>query len=171
MKRSRREPTADELRLWARVTDGLRRKKRSTTPLADPPAAELGAAPPRPAKESLPKRPVQRVAPPPDRSAEKRVRRGKLKIGASLDLHGHTQATGKAAVLRFLGAARSRGDRVVLVVTGVGRAGEGVLRRRLPEWLGEPEVGAFVSGYSQAHRSHGGEGAYYVFLRAPFTGD
>lgn len=93
------------------------------------------------------------------------MRRGKLPIGATLDLHGHTQATGRTALERFLHAAQGRGDQVVLVVTGVGRAGEGVLKRRLPEWLAEPGLRGLVSGYARAHRSHGGDGALYVFVR------
>ncbi len=105
------------------------------------------------------------AAPPANRGAEKRVRRGKLEIGATLDLHGHTQETARSTLVRFLQAARKRGDRTVIVVTGVGRAGGGVLRQRLPEWLGEGELRGVVSGFAQAHRTHGGAGAYYVFLK------
>jgi DNA-nicking Smr family endonuclease len=105
--------------------------------------------------------------PPQNRSNEKRVRRGNLEIGASLDLHGHTQERARVALARFLRAAQRRGERTAIVVTGVGRGGEGVLKRRLPEWLSGPALRALVSGYAPAHRSHGGAGAVYVFLKRP----
>ncbi|WP_395647226.1 Smr/MutS family protein [Terricaulis sp.] len=111
------------------------------------------------------KRTHSRSAPPADRGAEKRVRRGKLEIGAALDLHGYHQDSGFSAVVRFLHAAHARGDRTVIVVTGVGRGGHGVLRERLPHWLAEADVKTIVSGFAQAHRAHGGAGAYYVFLK------
>jgi len=112
-----------------------------------------------------PARPVKVTTPPANRGGEKRVRRGKVEIGATLDLHGHTQESGRAALIRFLQAAQRRGDRTVIVVTGVGRGGVGVLRQRLPEWLAEREVRGVISGFAQAHRSHGGAGAYYVFIK------
>jgi DNA-nicking Smr family endonuclease len=90
-----------------------------------------------------------------------------LEIGARLDLHGHSQKSAHAALRRFLRSAQKRGERTVIVVTGVGRAGEGVLKRRLPDWLAEPELRAIVSGFAQAHRAHGGAGALYVFLKRP----
>jgi DNA-nicking Smr family endonuclease len=93
------------------------------------------------------------------------VRRGKLDIGGKLDLHGHTQVSAEAALHRFIHAAHARGDRTVIVITGVGRAGQGVLKQRLPEWLAARELRPLVSGFAEAHRSHGGAGAYYVFLK------
>jgi DNA-nicking Smr family endonuclease len=42
-----------------------------------------------------------------------------------------------------------------------------VLRRRLPEWLAEPALAALSAGYAPAHARHGGEGAWYVFLKRP----
>jgi DNA-nicking Smr family endonuclease len=104
-------------------------------------------------------------ASPQNRENEKRVRRGKLDIGATLDLHGHTQDTARAALRRFLRAAQRRGERTVVVVTGVGRSGAGVLKRRLPEWLGETDFATLVSSYAPAHRIHGGAGAFYVFVK------
>jgi DNA-nicking Smr family endonuclease len=103
------------------------------------------------------------MAPPADRGGEKRVRRGKLEIDGSIDLHGHTQETGRAALLRFVQAAHARGDRTLIVITGAGRAGQGVLKQRLPAWLAE--LKPIIAGYAQAHRQHGGAGAFYVFLK------
>jgi DNA-nicking Smr family endonuclease len=98
-------------------------------------------------------------------SAEKRVRRGDVEIGATLDLHGHTQDSALSALSRFLHRAQNRGDRAVIVVTGVGRGGEGVLKRMFPNWLAAKEIRPIVAGYAPAHRSHGGAGAFYVFLK------
>jgi DNA-nicking Smr family endonuclease len=106
-----------------------------------------------------------------DRGGERRVRRGKLEIGAKLDLHGYTQDKAEAALRRFLVAAREDGCLVVLVVTGKGGrlvSGEvapGVLKRRLPEWLEKVDLRPMVSGYAEAHQRHGGGGAFYVFLK------
>lgn len=85
-----------------------------------------------------------------------------------LDLHGHTQDRAQAALQRFLLDAQARGERVVLVITGKGRdGGGGVLKRRLPEWLGARQIRPIVAGRAEAHARHGGAGAVYVFLKRP----
>jgi DNA-nicking Smr family endonuclease len=160
-----RSLTEDERRLWRRVAAHVKARRsagdkdESSTPRPEPPPARKATVPLAPPVKMRPS------ASPQDRSGERRIRRGKVEIGGTLDLHGHNQETGRAALARFLHAAQARGARVVIVVTGVGRAGQGVLKRRLPEWLGEPDLRPLVSGFAQAHRAHGGEGAYYVFLR------
>ena len=93
------------------------------------------------------------------------MRRGRVELDATLDLHGHTQASGRAALARHIASACARGARAIIIVTGSGRSGEGVLKRRLPEWLAEPDLRPLVTGFAQAHRKHGGGGAYYVFLK------
>lgn len=119
--------------------------------------------------------------PPADRSAEKRVRRGRVEVEARIDLHGLTQARARAMLGRFLHSAKARGLSTVLVITGKGialpwrerteeEAPPGILRRKLPEWLAEPELRHLVSGYAPAHRRHGGEGAFYVTMRFPREG-
>ncbi len=168
MSKKRRDLTADEKVLWRRVAASV--KPRRPLPAADEEDAnEAFPAPKRtasPAAKSPPPPARARTAPPPqNRSNEKRVRRGKLEIGAKLDLHGHSQDTGRAALARFLRAAQSRGERTVIVITGVGRGGEGILKRRLPEWLAERDIRAIVAGFAPAHRSHGGAGAFYVFIK------
>jgi DNA-nicking Smr family endonuclease len=117
---------------------------------------------------------------PVDRSTEKRVRRGKLDIDARLDLHGLTQEQALSTLTHFLAMAWKDGYRNVLVITGKGAMSRtkerdhepweypdapGVLRRKLPEWLGKPNLRQYVSGYSSAHTRHGGAGAFYVTLR------
>jgi DNA-nicking Smr family endonuclease len=59
----------------------------------------------------------------------------------------------------------AEGRRMLLVITGKGALGDGVLRRRVPEWLAQPPLRPMIAGLSEAHRRHGGEGALYVALR------
>jgi DNA-nicking Smr family endonuclease len=106
----------------------------------------------------------------------RKIDRGHQPIEARLDLHGMYQSAAHAALRGFLTQSQNRGLRHVLVITGKGRPnsrddmmfGEpetGVLRRMVPLWLGESDLRSIVSGYSEAPRRLGGEGALYVRLR------
>lgn len=167
MSKGKRDLTAEERRLWRRVASSV--KTRRTLPPED--HVERIVSPPRKATaahhsgRSLPPPSRAAAAPPQDRSTEKRVRRGDVEIGATLDLHGHTQDAALAALSRFLRRAQKRGDRTVIVVTGAGRGGEGVLKRMLPAWLATSDIRPLIAGYAPAHRSHGGAGAFYVFIK------
>ncbi len=168
MSKPRRELSGEERKLWRRVASTVK-PRRKLEPEDDHDAGREKPAfrPPAPAPPPRAQPIVKKASPPQARDREKRVRRGKVEIGASLDLHGHTQASGRMALIRFVHAAAARGDKTVIVITGVGRGGDGVLKRRLPEWLAEQELRTLVSGFAQAHRTHGGAGAFYVFLRSP----
>lgn len=167
MSKKRRDLTTDEKKLWRRVAASVkpRRPLPEVPEEADEPPLRKRAAFREAPTAPPPKPSAKAVASLHDRGNEKRVRRGKLEIGASLDLHGHTQDTGRAALSRFLRSAQKRGDRTVIVITGIGRAGEGILKRRLPEWLNERDIRPLVSGFAPAHRQHGGGGAFYVFIK------
>ena len=171
--------SSDEEDLWRKVTRTVRplarRNEHALRRAAVAPEVLSSASPPVIRSPGRPPAPIP--APPKrgplaDRSPEKRVRRGKLDVGAKLDLHGFTQDEARAALTRFLLHARADGVRVALVVTGKGgrlRSGEtapGVLKQRLPDWLAGGDLRPLVSGYAEAHQRHGGGGAYYVFLRA-----
>jgi DNA-nicking Smr family endonuclease len=168
--RKRRELTEDEAHLWRRVASTLKQRrallqaKAPTAPAeralvkppkTPPPPKSSAQAPPKPAAERLPA----------DHGGERRVRRGRVEVEATLDLHGHTQDSASAALSAFLVRARGRGARTVLIITGAGRGGQGVLKRRFPDWLSDPELRPIVAAFAQAHRSHGGSGAFYVFLK------
>ncbi|WP_374575137.1 Smr/MutS family protein [Phenylobacterium sp.] len=94
-----------------------------------------------------------------------RIAKERDPIGARIDLHGMTQDRAQAALTGFLRRAWDEGFRAVLVITGKGVGGDGVLRRRTPEWLADPALREVVAGISEAHRRHGGEGAIYVALK------
>ena len=94
-----------------------------------------------------------------------RIAREREEIGGRIDLHGLTQDRAQAALERFLDQAWHEGWRAVLVITGKGVQGDGVLKRRAPQWLGAPHLAHIVAGISDASRKHGGEGALYVALK------
>jgi DNA-nicking Smr family endonuclease len=167
-----RDLRPEERDLWRRVTKTIAPRRLIIDDDEPPSTASFQPADFPPSQTAPAKRlasahsaPAQKPTPVADRGGEKRVRRGKLEIGGSLDLHGHTLVSGRDAVIGFLHAAQRRGDGVVIIVTGKGRVGEGVLKRSLPGWLGAHEVRPLISGFAQAHRDHGGAGAFYVFLK------
>ena len=94
-----------------------------------------------------------------------RIARERDPIGARLDLHGLDQDRARGVLERFLTRAWDEGFRAVLVITGKGVRGDGILKRRTPEWLAAPHLAHMVAGISDAARHHGGEGALYVALK------
>lgn len=88
-----------------------------------------------------------------------------MDIEAVLDLHGHGQAEARETLISFLHRAYGQGVRCVLVITGKGKGGTGVLRGRLPEWVDEPPLNAIVLTCAPSRQAHGGSGAFYVLLR------
>jgi DNA-nicking Smr family endonuclease len=99
-----------------------------------------------------------------------RIAKARDPIGARLDLHGLTQDRARAILERFLARAWDDGLRAVLVITGKGVQGDGILKRAAPEWLAAPHLAHIVAGISDAARHHGGEGALYVALKRKARG-
>jgi DNA-nicking Smr family endonuclease len=182
----------DDLALWRQVTDRTEKLdlKSLFTPEIDAPAP----APPalrksktvlmgKPAGKSkhsghdlvpsLPDRlnrdPVQM-----DQKAFGKMKRGKLKPEGRIDLHGMTLDRAHPALNRFIMSAHQSGKRLVLVITGKGKQRDeggpipvrhGVLRHQVPQWLSMPPLSSVILQVTQSHVSHGGQGAYYVYLR------
>jgi DNA-nicking Smr family endonuclease len=108
-----------------------------------------------------------------DPKRERQVARGKIAIEGVLDLHGMRQDEADRATLRFLGGSLSRGRRVVLIITGKGGfeaehkgEGRGILRRRFLQGIETGLYGQGISAVRPAHQRHGGQGAFYVFLKS-----
>ena len=100
-----------------------------------------------------------------DRNTQEKLQRGKMPIDGKLDLHGFTQSEAFVALNRFVLSHVRRQSRCILIVTGKGRDGVGILRQSVPRWLEEPDLKQFILSLSSARVQHGAEGALYVLLR------
>lgn len=161
----------EEQKLWSLVASTVqplpgRARPKTETPLPEPdpaaPAARIPITEAAPPKRPLTPRPGPDGIEP---RRKHRITREREEIGARIDLHGFDQDQARAALDAFLFRSHDAGYRAVLVITGKGSRGEGVLRRRVPEWLAAPYLREVVAGLSEAHRRHGGEGALYVALK------
>ena len=160
-------------RAWAIVARTVRPAPGRALPEIDPAAPERVSAGPSPdPARAAPQthRPPTRAPASPgplaDVSNHRPARRGQLEVEARLELHGHTQDTAFRELAGFLLTQRALGTRCVLVITGKGRLGGGVLRSRFLDWIGTAEIRPLLAGYSRAHARHGGEGAFYLLLKA-----
>ncbi len=169
-----------DLDLWLHATRGiepLKRRKIDADPLPAKPTGSRPGTEARPAREVH----VRPSAPPPplthgntaglDGRKAERLRRGKLPIEATLDLHGMTQSQAHPSLNRFIERMAAQGRRCVLIVTGKGtgkgRLPEeiGVLRRQVPLWLNQAPNRDKILSFDFAQPKHGGSGALYVLLK------
>ncbi len=162
-----RRLTPEERRLWSRVARTVRPAAGRAHEPEEPDAAAVMSGPQSlVATAQAPAPKPHRPGPPEDLSGQRRIRRGQNEIEARLDLHGHTQDTAHREVVDFILRQAGLGSRCVLVITGKGRLGTGVLRARLFDWIADPDLRPFIAGYATAHPRHGGSGAVYLFLRS-----
>lgn len=101
-----------------------------------------------------------------DGATQRRLRRSRLKIAATLDLHGMNVEAAYRALVQFIGRMQDDVSRMVLVITGKGRSPQsGILRSQLPHWLELSPLREKVGAFSSAHGVHGGGGAWYIRIR------
>ena len=96
----------------------------------------------------------------------KQLRRGKISLGNTLDLHGATALQAKQKLSRFITASIASNSRAVIIVHGKGMRSTNntpVLKTRVNYWLRENEN---VLGFCPAAPRHGGSGALYVLLNS-----
>lgn len=146
----------------------IRPVKTATALPLEQPTRLASIAPLRVDPEELKPAPAKTLKYAPDRIEPNRKRRIVKEhdpIGARLDMHGLDQDQARATLEGFIRRAYEDGHRAVLVITGKGKIGQGVLRQRTPEWLAGPAVREMIAGVSTADQRHGGEGALYVALK------
>jgi len=103
------------------------------------------------------------------------LKRGKIKPEKILDLHGLTSVEAKTKAIEFTKINLNLGLRLLLIITGKGKIKindlnkeglkTGVLRKSLKSWLYESDLRPYILGIVSSHINHGGEGAFYVYLK------
>lgn len=156
----RRSLNPEEERLWRHVTQDI-------TALDEAPRPSIRYEMPRVRVKRDVVLPVYSVpsdvaSAGPDHNWHKKLRRGRARPEGKLDLHGMTRQQAFHILHRYIDTARERGKRVVLVVTG---KGGGILKREVPMWLSQGELGQQVISFYSAGPADGGEGALYVVLK------
>ena len=109
-----------------------------------------------------------------DSKLHNKLKQGKLRPEAKLDLHGLNLSQAHPVLTKFVLNAYGRGLRLILVITGKGRNSEdhdviprrkGILKATVPSWLAMEPLSSKVLQVTNAHVRHGGDGAFYVYLR------
>lgn len=173
-RRADRTLTEEDRVLWQQVSSTVKalaparpeRKPAQPEPVAPIPPAPLAA---QPISHMPAYRPAQPQPPAPkghlDRQTVDKLAAGRLQLEARVDLHGMRQDEAYSLLLSFVSRAHDRGARYVLVITGKGPGGDGVLKRSVPAWLRTAPFQAHVSGLEPAARGHGGAGALYLRIK------
>jgi DNA-nicking Smr family endonuclease len=175
-----RRLTADEAQLWATVAATIRPLSRDK---ASEPPIEVGPAPV--SKSLMPdagRVPPSRAVPPAsskprtfqdgglDGHWDRKLRSGDVRPERIIDLHGHNLDGAWSAIDEGLERAISRGERLVLLITGHARAGEppvkrGKIRAAVHDWLAVSRHAHRIAAVRGASKRHGGGGSLYLILR------
>ena len=94
------------------------------------------------------------------------LRRGQLRVGAELDMHGMTAAIARHELVNFISICRDQHIRCVRVIHGKGYRSDGqapILKNRINNWLQQHQD---VLAFSSTPQNEGGSGAVYVLLRS-----
>ena len=95
----------------------------------------------------------------------RKLRRGKIRIEAQLDLHRMTSEKARKEVAEFLALCKARGKRCVRIIHGKGLGSaekKPVLKGKIDIWLRRHDD---VLAYCSARPMDGGTGAVYVLIK------
>ncbi len=103
----------------------------------------------------------------------KNILKGKIKISATLDLHGYNLNDSKRMVLEFINNNHKLQNRLLLLISGKGKRlsvnqgwkGIGKLRANIPLWLNSLALSDKVLWFDYAPQSKGGQGAFLIYLK------
>ena len=109
----------------------------------------------------------------PDTNILKKIRKGKLRVESTLDLHGLKYKESHEKVFNFITSSYANRKRILLIITGKGKrlrtgegwTGQGILKQSLPRWLSNKVFEEKISWFNFAPPNYGGNGAYIVYLK------
>ena len=108
----------------------------------------------------------------------KAVKKGSFYIDKKIDFHGRSVLQSKELFNEIIRECYNKKQRCLLFVTGKGlfksklneenekpRLYRGVIRSSFVDWARSKELSKFILSFEQASIEHGGDGAFYVYLR------
>ena len=109
---------------------------------------------------------------------KRKVKKKSLIINKKIDFHGKTILASEEEFSKTIISCYNKDFRCLLFVTGKGlyksqHYGEtnvpklfhGVIREAFVNWVKSKKFSKYILSYSVASREHGGDGAFYVYLR------
>jgi DNA-nicking Smr family endonuclease len=100
----------------------------------------------------------------------KKIRRNKVFVEKTLDLHGYYEKEAFEVFKNFIASSYNNNMKLVLVVTGKGKTSNtstygGVLKNAFLKWVISNECTPYIVSYNESLPCDGGSGAYYIYLR------
>lgn len=108
-----------------------------------------------------------------DKNLLRKIKRGKININATLDLHGQKYKESKIIVLNFIKNNFFKEKRLLLIITGKGKRSNissgrefrGILKESVPKWLCSFTLSKYIIWFDEAGPENGGSGAILVYLK------
>ena len=113
---------------------------------------------------------------------KKNIKKGSLKIDKKIDFHGKTLLESEECFSNEIIDSYSNGLRCLLFVTGKGlykkkmyddnnvpKLYHGIIRTAFIEWVKSKRFSKHILSFDSASVEHGGDGAFYVYLRKKKT--
>ncbi len=179
MKRKQKYLTIDEKNLWENYVENISAIETDRTALSSTKISTTYKSSSKSIKVNLKKKSSSHVSLGSirlDKKLHVKLKNGLLRPERTLDLHGLTYDNAYSKVINFVNTGHQDGKRLLLVITGKGKSYSreencsfesncGVLKKAFPNWLQSSKLQHLILNVSQAHVFHGGEGAFYVYLR------
>ncbi|MDH5796732.1 MAG: laccase domain-containing protein [Anaplasmataceae bacterium] len=85
-------------------------------------------------------------------------------IDGTLDLHNLTVNTAYTEVINYIKISFTEGLTNLLIITGKGRDGTGIIKNEFLTWLNNNHIKNYIKKVSIAQDQDGGDGSFYVIL-------
>ena len=109
---------------------------------------------------------------------KKGIKKGSFHIDKKIDFHGKSLLESEEQFNNTIIESYNSGQRCLLFVTGKGlfksknyeesykpKLYHGIIRASFVEWAGSKKFSKYILSFEQASIEHGGDGAFYVYLR------